>query len=82
MYVKLSFHIDFDSEEYVNLVEYGHDPATTWDELTDEQKNLVKEGFEEQKSVYASGEHLCPILSSSAYSDEDLEELEELGLIE
>lgn len=82
MYAKISFSIDWGSDETIDLVEYGYDPSIKWDDLTDFQQNAIKEEFESQKSVVASGEHLCPDLHRESYDDGALMVLEEMGLIQ
>lgn len=82
MYAKLTFHIDFSSDEFVDLTEFGHEPQVTWNDLTDKEQDEIKENFESSKQVYALGEHLCPIRNRNSYDDGALMILEEMGLID
>ena len=56
MKVKITFSIDT-THEIIDLEDYGYEADTKWDDLTEEEKNEVRDNASEQIIVETFGEH-------------------------
>lgn len=82
MLAKINYSLDNDSDDIIDLEDYGYDIATKWDDLTNKQRLEILGELETQRHACANGESLCPNDNSDYYDEEKLQELEGLGLIE
>ncbi len=81
MLVTIKYTMDAPCDEIIDLTDYGHDFDKSWDDLTEDEKNIITDSIAEQYCVFAGGTELSFKDNESdyanCYDEEQMKVLEE-----
>jgi hypothetical protein len=77
MLVEIEFTSTAPQQEVIDLVDYGFDAETSWNDLTSDEQNEILDSLCEQYDVVAGGEEIPyknnEHIYEESYEEEDLE---------